>query len=115
MLTFVCIFCSLFASVLYSFAGEPGGLPAILDVAAAYLFPASLALWVRADAAKRGSPLPYDLDSFVFVFWPVAAPVYLLRTRGWRGCGPIFLFILLATVVVLLESLLVTQRSYLSP
>jgi hypothetical protein len=110
MLTVVCIFCSLFTSVLYGFAGEPSGLPAILDVVAAYLFPASIALWVRTDAARRRCPLPYDLDSFVFIFWPVAAPVYLLRTRGWSGCGPIVLFIALAIVVLLLESLLVTQR-----
>src|SRR3981081_3281461 len=108
MLTFVCIFCSLFASVLYGFDGEPHGLPAILAVIAAYLLPASIALWVRTDAARRRSPLPYDLDSFVFFFWPVAAPVYLLRTRGWSGCGPIALFIVLAIGVLVLESLLVT-------
>ena len=110
MLTFVCIFCSLFASVLYGYAGAPGGVPAVLEVIAAYLVPASIALWVKADAARRRSSLPYDLDSFVFFFWPVAAPFYLLRTRGWSGCGPIVLFIILAAGVLLLEASLVTPR-----
>jgi hypothetical protein len=110
MLAFVCIFCSLLSSALYGLAGAPGGFPAVLELVAAYLFPASIALWVRSDAAKRHQDVPYDFDSLVFLFWPIAAPVYLLRTRGWSGCGPIILFVVLSLVAVLLESVLVYYR-----
>lgn len=98
------------ASVLYGIAGEPGGVPAILMVVAAYLLPASIALWIRADATRRGSSVPYDFDSLFFFAWPIAAPVYLLRTRGWSGCGPIAVFVLLVLMAFLLESVLVLTQ-----
>ena len=110
MLAFVCIICAVVTSVLYTFAGQPDGLPSFAEVIAAYLLPASIALWVRGDAHRRRRPLPYDLDSFVFLFWPIAAPVYLLRTRGLSGCGPIILGILLMAAVVWLEGLLLLHR-----
>ena len=103
MLAFVCIICTLLVSLLYSVAGQPDGVPLILAEVAAYLFPASIALWVRADMQRRHRAPPYDLDSFVFFFWPVAAPVYLLRTRGWSGCGPIVLGFVIVLAAVLLE------------
>ena len=104
MLAFVCIICSLVASLLYTYAGEPDGMPLIAAQIAGYLLSASIALWVRGDLQKRHRTLPYDLDSFVFFFWPIAAPVYLLRTRGWRGCGPIVVGFIILLVVVVLES-----------
>ena len=96
----------MLTSVLYLYAGAPAGLPAILELVAAYLFPASIALWVRADAARRRSRVPYDFDSFVFFFWPLLAPVYLFRTRGWDGCGPVALFVGLLVASLLLQALL---------
>ena len=96
----------MLASVLYLSAGAPDGLPAFLEVVAAYLFPTSIGLWVRGDAAERRRSVPYDFDSFVFFFWPILAPVYLFRTRGWGGCGPIALFAVVLVVSLLLEVLL---------
>jgi hypothetical protein len=115
MPAFICIFCSLIAGVLYELAGEPGGFPAILTLVATYLVPASIALWARADAARRGSNVPYDFDSLFFFTWPVAAPVYLLRTRGLSGCGPIVIFILLFLIVLLLETLLAPEQFFVRP
>lgn len=103
MLAFVCIIFSLMGSILYGFAGEPGGAPAIAALAAGYLFNASIALWVSADAMRRGANVPYDFDSFVFFTWPITAPAYLLRTRGARGCGIILLFLLLFIISMLFE------------
>jgi phosphotransferase system glucose/maltose/N-acetylglucosamine-specific IIC component len=103
MLTFVCIICSLLASILYGLAREPGGAPAIAAIVAGYLFNASISLWVSADAMRRGTSVPYDFDSFVFFTWPITAPVYLLRTRGARGCGVIILFLLFLLISVLFE------------
>jgi hypothetical protein len=103
MLTLVCVICSLLASILYGFAGEPGGAPAIAALVASYLFNASIALWVSADAMRRRPTVPYDFDSLVFFTWPVTAPVYLLRTRGARGCGLIILFFLILVIASALE------------
>ncbi len=98
------------ASALYGFADEPSGLPGILGLTAAYLFPAGIALWVRIDAARRRSRVPYDFDSFIFFLWPLAAPVYLFRTRGWRAFGPIVFFVASSIVVVLFEGLLLSLQ-----
>ncbi len=54
--------------------------------------------------------MPYDFDSFIFFLWPLAAPVYLFRTRGWRAFGPIGLFVALSIVAVLFEGLLLSHR-----
>ena len=94
MLALLTIFCGIAAYELHGLIGEPGGVPAILASIAAYLVPSSVSLWVQSDANARGKQTPYDFDSLVFFFWVVAAPVYVFRTRGWRGFGPVALFLL---------------------
>jgi hypothetical protein len=54
--------------------------------------PAIIALWLVADAQRRGRNAPYDLGSFFFFLRPVLAPIYFFRTRGWRALGTIGLF-----------------------
>ena len=103
MLASVCILCSLIASILYGFAGAPNGAPAIAALMAGYLFNASIALWVSSDAMRRGARVAYDFDSLVFFTWPITAPVYLLRTRGARGCGLIILCLLFLIIASLFE------------
>ncbi len=93
MLTLVCVFCAIATVELHSVIGEPGGAPAIAAAVALYLVPASIALWVRADAQARGRRPAYDFDSLVFITWTVAAPIYLFSTRGWRALGIIVLFL----------------------
>lgn len=111
MLALICVFCSMLASALYGFTGEPGGVAGILELIAAYLASASIALWVHRDAAAQHKPLPYDLASFFFFLWPFAAPVYLFRTRGWRALGPICAFIGLSIVALFIEALLTSPNS----
>ncbi len=60
-------------------------MAAVLALAADFIFPASIALWVLADARDNHRTLPYDAGSFVFFAWAVVAPVYLFRTRGIRA------------------------------
>lgn len=83
-----------------------------LELVAGWLLPASIASWVQADAQRRGAPFPYDLASFVFLIWPVAAPFYLLRTRGWRGCGPIALGGVIVIATMLIEVALLLARAH---
>lgn len=60
------IFCTTAAYQLYGFLGQPDGPPAIVALAAYYLLPAPIALWVVADARERPHWKLYDFGSFVF-------------------------------------------------
>jgi hypothetical protein len=107
-------FFSLPASVIYCLAtiaayqglGSPGGAFASLDALARLLYPGSIALWVLADARRRGRALPYDVGSFFYFAWPVLVPAYLFFTRGWRGFGVIGWFLLLCLGAKLLGAMI---------
>ena len=43
--------------------------------------------WCLADASWRGNPMTWAVQLLTFLFWPVAVPVYLVASRGWRGLG----------------------------
>jgi hypothetical protein len=62
-----------------------GKAPKGAGVASGYALPLVLALWVSADARKRGKQLFYDYGSFVFFAWPIMMPVYLFQTRRLRA------------------------------
>jgi hypothetical protein len=106
MIAALSIFCAVAAYELHRFLGSPGGLPAIAALAASYLLPASIALWVSADARERRYRAPYDFDSLVFFLWPVLAPIYVFQTRGWRGIGILGLFIVVFFVSILFAMLI---------
>ncbi len=89
------------AEQLYKIAGGPPGVPAVAAELASYLFLASVALWVVADARRRDWPLPYDYASFVFIFWPLFALVYVISARGRRAFSPIVWSFLLAAAGVI--------------
>ena len=75
--------------------GFPGGAPALCALLAQYLLPGSIALWLLADARRRGRSLPYDTGTLFFIAWPVVAPIYLFATRGWRAFAVLGRFFLL--------------------
>ena len=81
------------AEQLHEIVGQPPGLPAIAAEIASLLFVASVALWVVADARRCGWSLPYDYASFVFVFWPLFAIIYVISARGRRALVPVGLVI----------------------
>ena len=87
------IFCTSAAYQLYRFVGQPNGLPAIFALAAYYLLPAIIVLWVAADAREHRHWRLYDFGSFVFFLWPVIAPIYLFQTRGLRALSTIGVFL----------------------
>ena len=111
MLSGICIFCAIAAFKFHEYVGGPGGVPAVCALIADYLLASTIALWVQSDAQERRRPLPYDFASFVFLVWPIAAPIYLVRTRGWRGLGAIGSFLLLWLFAVLFAFLLGYPRS----
>lgn len=111
MLTAVCVFCAMAAGLLHRYLGAPAGLPAVSAAIAGYLMASSIALWVRADARQRGRRLAYDGDSFVFLFWPIAVPVYLIWTRRWGAIGPMAAFVGVALLAGIFAVVLSYQRS----
>lgn len=89
------IFYSLASLSIHESLNFPDGTPAALALLAQWLLSSSVALWILADARRRGSSLPYDTGTLFFIAWPVAAPVYLFSTRGWRAFPVLLRFILL--------------------
>ena len=52
------------------------------------LFMGSMAaMWVVFDARLREKPLVSIVQFLVFISWPIAVPIYLISTRGFRGFG----------------------------
>ena len=77
-------FCAV-AIALASAIGPGARMPKRAELASSVALPLVVASWVMADARKRGRPLCYDFDSFVYFLWPVVVPVYLFQTRGTRA------------------------------
>jgi len=42
-------------------------------------------LWAYYDADRSDFEKPFDFGFLVYVFWPVAFPWYLVKTRGAEG------------------------------
>ena len=43
--------------------------------------------WCVVDSRMRGSPIVHSLHWIIFFTWPIAVPIYLIRSRGLRGLG----------------------------
>jgi hypothetical protein len=41
--------------------------------------------WAYYDADREDFNKPFDFGLFIYIFWPVAFPWYLLKTRGTDG------------------------------
>jgi hypothetical protein len=89
------MFCCIAASGMYENLTWRNGIPALGELAWQILLSTSIALWILADARQRGRPMPYDADSFLYFGWPVLAPVYFFKTRGWRAFAILGWFVLL--------------------
>jgi hypothetical protein len=111
MLPSLCIFFAAAASSFYALVGEPHGPLKIISLLAAYLLAWSIASWIQSDAMQRDGITVYDFDTLVFAFWPVAAPVYLFRTRGWGAIRPIGIFLLLLSGGMVLAAVLAYPQS----
>jgi hypothetical protein len=76
-----------FCAVAFGIASAigPDGMPKRAELVSSVVLPLVIASWVMADARKRGRPLCYDYDSFVYFAWPVVVPLYLFQTRGVRA------------------------------
>ena len=111
MLPSLCIFFAAAASSFYTLVGEPHGPLKIIALLASYLLAWSVASWIQTDAMQSDGITAYDFDTLVFVLWPVAAPVYLLRTRGWSAIRPIGIFLLLLLGGMLLSAVLAYPQS----
>jgi hypothetical protein len=83
--------CAVALGVAYAVAPD-GQLPGRADFASRLALPLVIAVWVNADARKRGKALCYDYDSFVFFIWPFMVPVYLYQTRGMRALVTLLCF-----------------------
>lgn len=54
-----------------------------------------LAVWIAADARRRGVTPCYDFGFLCYLTLPIATPWYCFWSRGWRG---VFTLLLLAGI-----------------
>ena len=93
---------------------EGAGMPKRAEAVANIALPFILAWWVMADARKRGRPVCYDYDSFVYFAWPVMVPVYLFQTRGVRAFVTLLCFAGLWLVAAFVAAVLAVLRELAS-
>ena len=62
---------------------ESGALTLVLWALTAW----SATYWCVIDSRTMGRPIVQSLHWIIFFTWPIAAPVYLVSSRGLRGLG----------------------------
>lgn len=75
-----------------------------------WLLASLLATWVLADPRARTLRAYHDIGSLFFLCGALLIPIFLFRTRGWRGFFPILLFILLWILAVLTAAGLASEQ-----
>ena len=79
------IFLHFFAILWGIHSGATSGTASPIDM----LFPlvaGVVVVWACAnDARMRGKPFLGMMAFLMLVVWPIAAPLYLISSRGWRG------------------------------
>ncbi len=50
-----------------------------------FVFLISSVLWVANDVKGRNFPRPFEFSFLMYIFWPIALPWYLMKTRGAEG------------------------------
>jgi len=77
------------------------------NIANDYFYETTLAVLVTMtcayDAAVRGRPWAFGARLPFLVVWPVATPLYIIRSRGWWGC--VLLLIHLAALFAIVIAL----------
>jgi hypothetical protein len=72
-------------AVLLDGVVETGYVPLVVRVFAALPMAAAATMWCIVDASSRGEYYPHSFRWLTMITWPVAVPVYLIRTRKSRG------------------------------
>lgn len=101
---FLIVFYGITASLGMLNPRENSDLEFLLAIALSF----SMAWWAITDASDRGGPIRPVLRFLVIISGWLAAPIYLLWTRGLRGLGWLLLNAV-AFVIVLLTTLLIGQ------
>jgi len=90
-----------------------------LEFAASYLLIIATLGYVMTlicihDARINDKPLNHFSFWLIFFFWPIATPICLIRTRGWRGLWIIFLhslgFVFCAFVAAVVAQIVFSRR-----
>lgn len=80
----------LLMSILFSAAAayvvlKGGEFPPRTGILWVIIFALLVALWAKNDAEIRNEQKPFEYSYFIFLFWPVALPYHLIKSRGIEG------------------------------
>jgi hypothetical protein len=111
--TLVLWFFAIAFGVAAALGADAGGMPRRAELASSVALPLVVALWVMADARKRGRRLCHDYDSLVYFAWPVVVPVYLFQTRGTRAFLTLLCFAGIWLIAALAAAVVFLIREFL--
>jgi len=74
--------------------------PSFSDLAVALLASIAVTKCCAMDSRLIGKPLPRTARWVMFFTWPLAAPVYLVWSRGWAGLAWLAVHFVAVTVVL---------------
>ena len=110
----VWVYAAAYAIVLIA-VGEPRTISAGMDLISTWALALVISTWVLRDARNRGRELCYDYGMFLFIGWPIVAPVYLFQTRGVRAFVTLLCFIGIWLLVGISVGVAFVFREGLSP
>jgi len=76
-------FCLSVVQILLNLRGEE--ISDATDALWSGVFLLTTIFWAYYDADRRDFDKPFDFGFLIYVFWPIALPWYLIKTRGIEG------------------------------
>jgi hypothetical protein len=85
---------ALIAGARAMYPWKPSAIDGLVSLASQF----TLTWWVLADARARCVDVPVLARPNIFFFAPLAAPAYVVWSRGWLGLAWLFAFVVLFVV-----------------
>ncbi len=82
------VFLLVFLYFLFALSGVraaavPDGAP--IDLLMMIVMAMTATAWVTMDARKAGKPIIRSFHWVIFLTWPLAVPIFVIRSRRWVG------------------------------
>ena len=82
----------------------------------AILIPMLMTLFCITDAKEKKYRLPWSTYWLIFLFWPVAVPIYLFSSnkgnKKWIACGYIIAYFFLCTISIFISIITLPSAAY---
>lgn len=87
------LLCSAYSFVQISLNLQQQEVSATTDTIWAFAFAILVAIWALKEPKQSEFEAPFEFGAFLYFFWPVVLPYYLMKTRGTEGLVLFFGFV----------------------